>query len=178
MKELTLTLVLALLASCAVQVKTRQNPQTDFSKFESWCWMQGCEVTYQGPEYYYDQKVIDEISNAIAWNMHEKGYLQSDDQSDLVLNFHITLNQDSAETRDLYIGTFRDEAEWLKALYPEYQQFLKGSLVIDVVNRRSSELIWTSKAVKYLAINPSYDKKSIWSAVGRAMKKFPARSKN
>lgn len=173
MKGLLSTVLLIFLGSCAVQVKTFQNPTTDFSKFDSWCWMQGCEVVYQGPEHYYDQKVIDEISNAIAWNMHDKGYLQGDDKSDLVLNFYLTLNQDSAELRHVYFGSYRDEVEWLKGLYPEYRQFLKGTLVIDVLDRRSSELIWTSNAIKYLEINPVYDKKSIWSGVNKAMRKFP-----
>ena len=166
--------VIILLSSCAIQVKTVQKPNIDFSKLQSWCWLQGCEVVYQGPDQYYDQKVIDEIANAIAWNMYDKGYQQGDDQSDLMLNFYLVLEQDSTLSRERYYGTFQDEREWLPVLYPEYQHFLKGSLVIDAIQRETSELVWTSKAIRYIEVNPTYDKDMIWRGVGKAMKKFPS----
>ena len=171
MKNTVRLFLLFYLTSCAVQVKTYQNPKANFSNYSTWCWMQGCEVVYQGPEYYNDEKTIDEISNAIAWNMNEKGYLQSDDQSDLVLNFYVIMQQDSMEVNRIEGPSVEDE--WLGTLYPEYNQFLKGSLVIDAVDRKTSELIWTSNAIKYLDINPEFDKESIWKGVNRAMKKFP-----
>lgn len=175
MKRFNPLIILLFLSACAVQVRSIQNPKADFNSYESWCWMQGCEIVYQGPKYYFDQRSIDEVANAIAWNMHNKGYIQGDDQSDLVLNFYLTLSEDSVDARDLYYGTYQDEREWLMVLYPEYQQFLKGTLVIDAVDRKTSELIWTSKAQKYLEVNPSFDKKAIWNGVGKAMKKFPGK---
>lgn len=174
MKKVITLLLLSFIMGCAVQIKTYQNPVADFTNYESWCWMQGCEVKYQGPEYYNDERAITEISNAIAWNMHDKGFLQSDETSDLVLNFYVIMKQDSMEVNSVYATNFEDE--WLSMLYPEYEQFLKGSLVIDVIDRKSSELIWTSNAIKYLEINPEFDKESIWNGVSKAMKKFPSKA--
>ena len=173
MKSILHILPIFLLLSCAVQVKTFQNPQANFSEYQTWCWMQGCEVVYQGPEYYNDPRVIDEIAGAIAWNMNDKGYTQGDDKSDMVLNFYIILEQDSSEVSSPFYGTYQGEREWLTMLYPEYQQFLKGSLVIDVLSRKTSELVWTSSSVRYLEINPTFDQKSIWTGIGKAMKKLP-----
>lgn len=173
MKAITFLLSLLLVTACAVQVRTYQKPEADFSSYESWCWLQGCEVVYQGPKRYNDQRLIDEISNAIAWNMNEKGYLQGDDKSDLILNFYLIVEEDSAEVRDLYHSTYADEREWLPMLYPEYQHFLKGSLVIDILDRKASELIWTSTAIRYIEINPTYDPESIWKSISKALKKFP-----
>ncbi len=170
MKNIIIVLGIGILTSCAVQVKTYQNPTIDFTQYGSWCWMKGCEVVYQGPEYYNDERAINEISNAIAWNMHDKGYMQGDDQSDLVVNFYVIMKRDSMEVT-AYSTNF--ENDWLAMLYPEYEQFLKGSLVIDVIDRRSSELVWTSNAIKYLQVNPVFDKESIWNGVSKAMKKFP-----
>lgn len=176
MKIVLSVLPIFLLFGCAVQVKTYQNPEADFSNAKTWCWMQGCEITYLGPEYYNDPQVIDEIAGAIAWNMNDKGYVQSDDKSDMVLNFYIRLEQDSSEVSEPFYGTYQDEREWLTMLYPEYQQFLKGSLVIDVLDRKTSTLLWTSNSIKYLEINPTFDQKSIWSGVGKAMRKLPSRN--
>jgi hypothetical protein len=112
--------------------------------------MQGCEFVYQGPEYYKDEKVITEISNAVAWNMHDKGYLQSDEQSDLVVNFYVIMEEDSIAAVSAYSSNFADQ--WLSTLYPEYDRFLKGNLVIDVIERKTSSLLWTSQAVKYMEL--------------------------
>ena len=165
-----------LLFSCAVQVKTYQNSKAEFSKFSSWCWMQGCEVKYQGPEFYFDEAAFNEISNAVAWNMYDKGYVQGDDQSDLIVNYYIIMEEDSAEISDVYEMMFQGNREWLKIKYPEYHHYLKGSLVIDVIDRVTSDLIWTSTAVKYLEMNPAYDKEKIWEGVHKAMKKFPRKN--
>ncbi|WP_425390574.1 DUF4136 domain-containing protein [Ekhidna sp.] len=173
MKKVIFLALVFTLTSCAVTVKTYQKPNQSFTDFETWCWLEGCEVTYQGPDYLYDQKVVDEIANAIAFNMYEKGYQQGDDQSDLMVNFFMVIEEDSAEVRELYDGTYQGEREWLTMLYPEYQKFLKGSLVIDVIDRENSELVWRSNAVKYMELNPIYDKKEIWNGVAKAMKKLP-----
>ncbi|WP_420316263.1 DUF4136 domain-containing protein [Ekhidna sp.] len=168
-------LLIITLSACAVTVKTYQKPSQSFDDFETWCWMEGCEVTYQGPDYLYDKKVVDEIANAVAYNMYKKGYQQGDDQSDLIVNFFMVIEEDSAEVKEFYDGTYQGEREWLTMHHPEYQKFLKGSLVIDVIDRENSELVWRSNAVKYMEFNPIYDKKEIWSGVAKAMKKLPGK---
>ena len=178
MKKVIFLALVFTLTACAVTVKTYQKPDQSFDAYETWCWMNGCEVTYQGPEYLYDQKVVDEIANAIAFNMYEKGYQQGDDQSDLMVNFFMVIEEDSAEVSNFngfYDGTYQGEREWLTVLYPEYQKFLKGSLVIDVIDRENSELLWRSNSVKYLEMNPIYDRDEIWKGVAKAMKKLPGK---
>ncbi|MEP0987739.1 DUF4136 domain-containing protein [Ekhidna sp.] len=176
MKNLITLLTLSMLSACAVSVKTYQKPDQSFENYETWCWLEGCEVTYQGPDYLYDQRVVDEIANAVAFNMYQKGYQQGDDSSDLVVNFFMILEEDSAEVNNLYSGTYQGEREWLTMMYPEYQKFLKGSLVIDVLDRQKSELVWRSTAVKYLEMNPIYNKDEIWKGVEKAMKELPGKS--
>ncbi len=158
--------------ACTIKVKTYEKPGQSFDNFNTWCWLRGCEVTYQGPDYLYDQKVIDEIANAIAFNMYQKGYQQGDDQSNLLVNFFTIVKEDSSEIIDSYDG-FMPEVGWMNQLYPKYQKYLKGSLVIDVIDRESSTLIWRSHAIKYMEINPMYEKREIWKGVNKAMRKLP-----
>lgn len=164
-----------ILSGCAIQIKTLQKENHDFSTYESWCWLEGCEVTYQGPEHYYNQKVVDEIANAVAFNMHKKGYLQGDENSDLLLNFFIIMEEDSSEIVHDFDGLFNGIDMLQLDPYPAYEKFLKGSLVIDVMDREKSELVWRSTALRYMEVNPEYDRDLIWKAIKRAMKKFPAR---
>jgi hypothetical protein len=161
-----------LLLSCEVSVKTLQNPTVDISTFESWCWMEGCEI-YKGPEYYKNEEAMNEIANAIAANMAEKGYVQTGGNSDLITNFYLILQEDSTEVSNDYQFADDFNRNWLNETYPEYRRFLKGTLVIDIINRQSSELIWTTKAIKYIEPSPTIDKTAIRSGVSKAMAKLP-----
>ncbi len=174
MKKLYIVITILIATGCAVNVKTYQKPDQSFDDYVSWCWLKGCEVTYQGPSHLYNQKAIDEISNAIAYNMYQKGYEQKDDSSDLVVNFFMILKEDSTEMVDNYDG-FIPEIGWMDRMYPEYQRFLKGSLIIDVIDRKKSEVVWRSTAVRYMELTPIYDQAEIRAAIAKAMKKLPAR---
>ena len=165
--------------SCSVQVKTIQRPNTSFDKYQSWCWLQGCEISYQGPSQYYSKETMEEIANSIAFNMYEKGYQQLDETADLLVNFTLILEEDSVQIdTDFPIGGDFNEIDqsWVLSFYPEYYRFLNGSLIIDVIDRRESELIWRSYARKYVEINAEVNKDEIWKGVAKAMKKFPNRS--
>jgi len=172
MKSLTKFLFLLILGSCAINVETLQKPNTDFSKYQSWCWMEGCEP-YQGPDEYFNRQVMDEISNAIASSLHTKGYIQSDEESDLIVNFYVILKEDSTSSSSNYQQGFSDDNR-IERLYPEYHQFIKGTLVIDILNRDSNELLWTSKATSYFEPYPSINKDEISKGVQKTMKKLPS----
>lgn len=164
--------------SCSVQVKTIQRPEATFDTFQSWCWLQGCEVTYQGPSEFYNKEVIDEIANSIAFNMYQKGYQQLDESADLLLNFTLVIDRDSVQIdTDFPVGgEFREiDQSWVLGFYPEYYHYLNGSLIIDIIDRKKSELIWRSYAKKYVEIGSEVDKDEIWKGVAKAMKKFPER---
>lgn len=166
----SIVLLSLILTGCVASFNTYQKPNQDFSDYSTWCWLKGCEVVYQGPDHYYDQKTLEEITNVIAQKMYEKGYTQSDDSSDLAVNYFIILEEDSTTISDEYDDIVTS------SFYPQYEKFLKGSLVIDIIDRQQSELIWRSSAEKYLDINPSYDPVMINKVITRAMKKFPERS--
>ena len=127
-------------------------------------------MVYQGPEHYYDQRTMEEITNVIAQQMYEKGYIQSDDSSDLAVNYFVVIKEDSTSISDEYDDIIS------ASFYPQYERFIKGSLVIDVIDRRKSELVWRSTADRYMDINPEYDPVMIQKAVAKAMKKLPVRS--
>ena len=137
--------------------------------FSSWCWLKGCDVIYQGPEHLYDQKTLEEITNVIAQQMYEKGYVQSDDSSDLAVNYFLIVKEDSTSVSDDYDDIIT------ASIYPQYEKFIKGSLVIDIIDRRKSEVIWRSSAEKYFSLSPQYDPVMIDKVITKAMRKLPAK---
>ena len=176
MKKLLIPFLALFLGGCVLQVKTYQNPNADISKYETWCWMEGCEVTYQGPDEYYNEEALAAVSDAIGEQMAKKGYIRNDDEQDLLVNFYLILEMKEQQQVEPPYDGMRMEMRWLPEVYPEYIQYLKGSLVIDVIDRRASELLWRGNAIKYMEIYPKLDKNEIKIAVERAMRKLPERA--
>ena len=110
---------------------------------------------------------MEEITNVIAQQMYEKGYVQSDDSSDLAVNYFLIVKEDSTSVSDDYDDIIT------ASLYPQYEKFIKGSLVIDIIDRRKSEVIWRSSAEKYFSLSPQYDPVMINKVITKAMKKLP-----
>jgi len=159
------------IACSPVKVRTQSDPKTDFSQYQTWCWLKGCELVYEGPSYLNDSATIEDIGNAIAVEMYNKGYQQVDDGADLLLDFHLVVKEDSAifarvHEEDLPFWTDYDE---------EYYHFLRGSLIIDIIDRSRSQVVWRSNAESYMALYPDIDKKMIDQGVKKALKKFPKR---
>ena len=63
----------------------------------------------------------------------------------------------------------RSEEEFVEDLYV----YLKGSMIIDIADAASGKMVWRSDAVRYLALNPEIDSKTIAGGVKRALRKFP-----
>jgi hypothetical protein len=179
MKLLPTLFALFILSSCSIQVHTLQKPNVDFQKYTSWCWMNSCDPIYQGDKAYLDKEVINEIYNAIAVNMYEKGYVQGDDLADLIVVFHLNVEQKEMEVierNSLEFDQWNDNNAWIKDEYPELVKYLKGNLVIDVIDRRTSEVIWKSSTVGYSNLHQEPSKKEVRKNVKKAMKKLPEKS--
>lgn len=165
--------VLILLSSCALQVKTYQNPITKGEPYGTWCWLQGCEVTYMGPDAYNNPRAIAAVSKAIEKDLAIKGYARQEDTPDLLVHFYLTVTEEEMVVTNRQYEQLRMEALWLPEMYPEYVRYLKGSLVIDVLDREKSVLIWRFNVIRYLDMHPDYDQAAIEKAVQRALRHFP-----
>ncbi len=178
MKLNFLVFFVLIFASCAPQVKTLQKPSVDFESFESWCWMSSCDPIYRGPYSLYEEQVIDELFNSIAFNMYEKGYVQGDENSDLLVNFHLDIKKQEMEVSDhpFSYEEFNVRDQWINSEFPEYVQYLKGSLVIDIIDNKTSQVVWRSTAVGYSNLSPEFDKNRIWKNVKKTMRKLPKSS--
>ncbi len=163
-------LVLALLASCAqVKVRTSYDREVDFSKYRTWCWLKGCDLVYQGPGHLYDSATIESIGNNIAVEMYEKGFIQSDDSSDLIVDFHIIVEEDSA----VFSMVHEEDIPFWDPYTDDYYRFLRGTLVIDIRDRISGRMIWRSQAERLMSLRPDIKESDIRKGIRKALRDFP-----
>lgn len=161
-----------LIASCAeYKVRTSKDPKAKFEDYKTWCWFNNCSPTYEGPEYLVEQPTLDKISNVIAEEMHNKGYIQGDENSDLVLDYHLILKEDSSRYAIIYE---EQEPLWEQYEHPDaYHHFLKGSLIIYIADREKGKIVFKSVTERYLPQHPEITYGELRKGIKRALKDLP-----
>lgn len=169
MKKYIYLFVIIAFACSPAKIRTSYDQNIDFARYETWCWLRGCELVYEGPNYLYDSAMIESIGNAIAIEMYEKGFVQTDDNADLMLDYHIVIKEDSA----IFARVHEEDLPYWSDYEQDYYHFLKGTLVLDVIDRERGQVIWRSSAERYMALFPEMDDKLIKRSIHHLMKKFP-----
>jgi hypothetical protein len=170
MKQFRLLLGLILLAACN-NIRTDYDTGIDFTQYKSFCWLEGCLFTFTGPSYLNDSLVQSRVKEAIIGSMQNKGLRYDDDQPDLLVDFHITIENEKA----IYYHGIQDDPYYYRTtfLQPEEVNLTKGSLLIHIVDREKGEVIWQSQAVGYLDTPPDLSEKNIRKGIRKVLKDFP-----
>lgn len=173
MKKSFLLLFIAL-SGCAVNLKTTYDHQKDFNSYQTFCWMNGCEFTVTGPDYLSDEKLRASVKQSIINELEKKGMRYDENNPDLVIDFHITLVEESA------IIHHRDEDEpfYYKPMDEmETINYLNGTLVIDMADRKEGRMVWRSVVNGYMDTHPELTEENLGKGIRQALKHFPPRPK-
>lgn len=177
MKRTALLLIVlaAAVAGCAVKVSNSYNRNADFSRYQTFCWLQGCEFTFTGPAYLDDSLIIGSLQQTIRAEMKKKGFVYNDEQPDLLLDFHVTV-----ENRQTRVYRFEEDE---RLLIPDpmtdmdVYYYLEGTIIIDMVDRETGQMVWRSQASRYLELNPDLTEENLRKGIGIILKGFPPTKK-
>lgn len=167
--------IVFVLASCNVKVHSSYDPSQDFTKYKTFCWLNGCEFTYSGPTYLNDSLLREKIKNSIVAELADKGITQNNDNPDLLIDFHITVKNEST------IVYHRDDDinyDFKPFVDEEIINYLKGTIVIDMVDKSAGKMVWRSEAIGYMDVHPDLSEKNIRKGIAIALKKFPPKAIN
>ncbi len=171
MKKVIFILLIPLFTTCSIKVNTFFDPRVDFSQYDSWCWLKGCDYRIEGLEYINQPEIIDFLAESIEEEFNEKGLTKDDNDPDFMVDFHIVMTEVETYFNQPFDHT--DEFEY----FPDPRQlkytFLKGSMVIDIVDHNESKMIWRSDVSRYLDLQQVITKEEIKKAVKKAFKNFP-----
>lgn len=185
MNRLLVFLFVSVVFGCSsLRVKTVSAPGFEPGKYQSFCWIDGCEERYYGPDYAVSEAEMRAIREKIGQTLEHKGYLNDVNAPDLLIGFHVVVNEQQqllTDSPEMYEPYEYPTSYWED--YDDYYQrkkvfkYLKGSLVIDVIDANSGSIVWQSTTQKYMSINEDISDQDLTKAIARAMGKFPARSK-
>lgn len=174
MKKLVLSIFIIGAFSCE-SVRTEHNTSIDFSQYETFCWLEGCTFTFTGPAYLNDSLVQSRVKESIISTLQKKGLRYDDNTPDLLVDFHITFENEKA----IYYHSVQDDPYYYRTtfLQPEEVGLIKGTLLIHMVDRKRSEVVWQSYAEGYLEDPPDLSAKNIQRGIIRVLKEFPPSKK-
>jgi uncharacterized protein DUF4136 len=175
MRTVILGLMLLVCASATIaqDVKVQSNPNTDFSKFKTFSWIPGS--TARNPLVH--QMVVQNVEQQLT----ARGLTRKDADGDLQISYLAATNMDLQVAQPSWnyaAGTALSTG--IATLGAPYEVH-RGTLLIDLIDRTSTYMVWRGYATKTLSDGPSGDtvkdakrvEKTVKQAIAKMFKKYP-----
>jgi len=164
-------LSLAVASLIAQDVKTNSMPGVDFSKFHTYKW-----VPIEGASH-PNQIVDQEIKQSIDSQLATKGLTKTDgDKADLYVGYQVAVSQDKQWNAYGMGGGWRMGGGMATATQSTINV---GSLVVDMYDPSTKQLVWTGTATKTIDPSSKQEKNEehLNKAMAKLLKNFPPKSK-
>jgi Domain of unknown function (DUF4136) len=179
---LTAVLLMAT-AATAQKVRVDSTPGFDFSDYKRYTWRVH-PVFEKKPELADKYSVgIELVKNAVNQNLLARGFQSTQGPSEFFITFLLT-----AENKQDIDVVYTDGAYgwggwygWNSFYYPGWTEtvvtnYLEGTLVLDVVDAKTDQLVWRAYCRDEIRDWRNRDK-NVQKAVDKALKRFPPKSK-
>jgi len=165
--------ILLLFAGTLAAQDVRYNfmPGTDFAKFHTYKW-----INIENGE--HPNQIVDaEIKQAVDSQLAEKGLTKVDnDPADLYVGYQVALHQEKQWNAYGMGGGWG----WGGGMATATQSTINvGSLVLDMYNPTTKQLVWTGTATKSLdpSSNQEKNQKHLDKAIEKLLKNYPPKQK-
>jgi hypothetical protein len=171
---LALTVLVAGCATPPPQPTSMRDQSVDFAKFKTFGWVSPAGTSSEQPVLLLDQN----IRGAITAELNRRGYVLATEHPDLLIAYE-TASAQKVESNPVRIGI--GVGSWgsnvggsVNVGSPSVRNYKEGSLVIHAVDASRNAEVWQGQVSGKLG-KGSVETAAIYTAVGKAMKDFPAR---
>jgi len=167
---LILTLVMCMVTS-AQDVSTNSMPGTDFSKYHTYKWVAIAGATQ------LNQIVDAQIKSSVDSQLATKGLTKTDsEKADLYIGYQASLDQEKQWNTYNTGGGYRWGGGMATATSTN---ITVGTLVLDMYDPSTKQLVWSGRATKTLDPSNSQEKKqkNLDKAMQKLLKNFPPKQK-
>jgi hypothetical protein len=172
--------------SCAgVKVSFDYNPEIDFKVYKTFDWIPGSEELSKSTDVRNlasNPFVLKRLVAAVENELAKKGYQkQTDSEPELLLSFQT----DFEKKKDVYVYSTPGYVHWKRGRrvvvgpkkYVEVDRYQEGTLVLDIIDSASDQLIWQGWATSILR-DPQIAEEQLQTAVGKLLENFPPPSED
>ena len=169
--------VLFACSSMQFRVTHRSNPNFDYSKIKDFEIVKNKQDKIESLE--VDEDWLNRnISNAIRDTLQSKGLVENTEQANFAVSYYVVLEMvTDTVVIDHYYSNYYQYSTYPSTAMPQYKKiaYNKGTLVIDVIDKKTHQRIWTGSAESVLREKTCQEKReqNIKRAVNDIFKKFP-----
>jgi len=178
MKHVLLISIFAVLTGCSPQIGVYSDfdPDYDLSTYKTFDWGQKVKIEEGRNPLHYNELNDKRIKAAVLDQMTMRGYQLTSDNPDLIFHYHIIIDDQSVVATDPYGYNYGTYWTHTQTNVFTYQQ---GTLILDLMERKSQNLIWRGWAVTDIGqIKPDEVSEIIKRTVAQIFKKYPKKTDN
>jgi hypothetical protein len=160
-----LSILLVLTGCSSMHVSSDFDRNAEFSNYRTFGWM---KTDASGKPYAVDGPLDGQIRAAVEQQLESSGQMKADTNPDLLVLYH------AGSEQQLESADWGDGGWWGKGGGGSYT-YEKGSLVIDLVDAATSELVWRGTATRAFSdvTSPGSQGDAIDKAVKEMFEKYP-----
>ena len=130
-----------------IDIESTVSDETNFSQFTTWSWIPGAEHI-RIDRRLEDADTPSRIAAMVESHMYSRGFKRTDTAPDLVMNFHLAINDiDESTIEEFYSGgdmpKYRANFSGPKKVEKEWKE---GSLILFMFDTKTGQLVWQASA--------------------------------
>lgn len=175
MKNIASILLVFLSFSCSekIRVYTDKDSSRDLQSFSTYNWATIKNLETDNNPIFYNELNDKRIKEEVNSQLQAKGYNLQEENPQLVVHYHIVIKNEIVQ-RDM--ANFYHGARWIEADRSSYS-FQEGTLMIDLMDAATDELIWRGYAVSVLnEYRPDISAETLREGIIKIFAKFPPSS--
>jgi hypothetical protein len=169
--------VAIVLAGCSpqLQVYSDMDPDYDLWTYKTFDWGEKVNIEAGRNPLQYNELNDKRIKNAVLAQMQLRGYVLSDQQPDLLLHYHIIIDDRSLLVPEPF--GYQYGLYWMR-LGTNVYYYREGTLILDLLDRNTHNLVWRGWVTADVnEIKAEQVEKVIKRAVEKIFRKFPAQAR-
>ena len=190
MKQIRRTLLLvacAMLAGCStLEVRYDYDPKADFAGLKTYDWLEEPKKPTGDPRIDDNTILKSRVHTAVDSALAAQGFRQVETDPDFLVAYHVSLDRrQSVQTLNSYYGygpgwgygygAYYRPGYWAGPPETYVYEYEEGTLILDIVDPETKELIWRGSAQDEVSFksSPEKDQKQLDQAVTKMLENFP-----
>lgn len=175
-----LAFALLMLGACASRPPVEYDRQADFSAYRTFQWL---DPRHGEGDVSLSHPVLDSplltnrVERAVANVLESKGYRQVEENADFMVTYHTAQAEREYRGSYMQLGYGHWGRRWGSGVVVDMwpRTFQEGTLIIDIVDARSGDLVWRGWRDSELT-RRNFDQERVSEAVQFVLSEFPPES--
>ncbi|WP_372762365.1 DUF4136 domain-containing protein [Pseudoalteromonas sp.] len=178
MKNILIIAALALLTACTQTADWDYDKSADFANYKTFAWAENADLTKDTNNYQINALMEKRVRSAIISELSQKMGMRLTDpaNADVLINYHASVDKE-LDVSNFSIGYGARWSSWGMGYHNDIttREYEVGTLVIDIVDRASNQLVWRGAEDGRLRKNqsPEQRERSVKKTVAKILTNFP-----